>query len=61
MDPMAVRWKCPVCKRATKPLTEFFPFCGERCRTQDLANWATEKYVISTPAPPRELREDSDE
>jgi endogenous inhibitor of DNA gyrase (YacG/DUF329 family) len=27
------------------------PFCSERCRDIDLGNWATEKYVISTPAP----------
>ncbi len=22
------------------------PFCSDRCRTIDLANWATEKYTI---------------
>jgi endogenous inhibitor of DNA gyrase (YacG/DUF329 family) len=27
-----------------------FPFCSERCRLLDLANWATERYVISEPA-----------
>jgi endogenous inhibitor of DNA gyrase (YacG/DUF329 family) len=27
-----------------------FPFCCERCRIIDLGNWASEKYVISTPA-----------
>jgi endogenous inhibitor of DNA gyrase (YacG/DUF329 family) len=26
------------------------PFCSERCRILDLADWATEKHVISTPA-----------
>lgn len=25
------------------------PFCSERCKTIDLGNWATEKYVISEP------------
>jgi hypothetical protein len=30
--------------------SEDFPFCSERCRDIDLGNWATEKYVISTPA-----------
>jgi len=25
------------------------PFCSDRCRLQDLANWATEKYVIPSP------------
>ena len=24
-----------------------FPFCSERCRLQDLGNWAAEKYVVS--------------
>jgi len=26
------------------------PFCSERCRIVDLGNWASGKYVISTPA-----------
>ena len=26
------------------------PFCSERCRLLDLGNWASGKYVISTPA-----------
>jgi len=25
------------------------PFCSDRCRIIDLANWADEKYRISTP------------
>jgi endogenous inhibitor of DNA gyrase (YacG/DUF329 family) len=25
------------------------PFCSDRCRLQDLANWSTGKYVISEP------------
>lgn len=25
------------------------PFCSERCKLIDLGNWASEKYVISTP------------
>ena len=29
-----------------------FPFCSERCRLIDLGNWASEKYVISTPGEP---------
>ena len=54
---MAVRWKCPICKKATEPLAAQFPFCSDRCRTQDLANWSTEKYVISTPVYPGETDE----
>lgn len=55
---MPVRWKCPICKTPTEPLTPFFPFCGDRCRTQDLANWSSEKYVISTPVDPLQQLEE---
>jgi hypothetical protein len=36
------------------------PFCSDRCRLIDLGNWASEKYVISTPIDPQNL-EDGDE
>jgi endogenous inhibitor of DNA gyrase (YacG/DUF329 family) len=42
--------KCPICKKEVAPDAEDFPFCGERCRLIDLGNWASEKYVISTPS-----------
>ncbi len=29
------------------------PFCSDRCRIIDLGNWASEKYVISTPVDPQ--------
>jgi hypothetical protein len=45
--------KCPVCKKEVAPGDAEFPFCSERCRTIDLGNWASGKYVISTPIPPR--------
>jgi uncharacterized protein len=41
--------KCPICKKDVSPDAQFFPFCGERCKIIDLGNWASEKYVISTP------------
>jgi hypothetical protein len=42
---------CPICKKPTDSAeTAEFPFCGERCRLLDLGNWASEKYVISSPA-----------
>ena len=41
--------KCPICKKDVDPADSWAPFCSERCKTIDLANWATEKYVISTP------------
>jgi endogenous inhibitor of DNA gyrase (YacG/DUF329 family) len=53
---MPVRWKCPICKQPTEPLSKWFPFCSDRCRVLDLANWADEKYVISRPASSEELR-----
>jgi hypothetical protein len=46
--------KCPICKKAVAPGDEFFPFCSERCKIIDLGNWASEKYVISTPVQPEE-------
>jgi endogenous inhibitor of DNA gyrase (YacG/DUF329 family) len=51
--------KCPVCKKVEVKLGDTeFPFCSERCRLIDLGNWASEKYVISTPAKPVEPGED---
>ncbi len=37
------------------------PFCSERCKLIDLGNWASEKYVISTPLKPGEYPERTDE
>ena len=43
-------YRCPICKTATdSEKHKDFPFCSERCRTRDLGNWATEKYVVSDP------------
>jgi endogenous inhibitor of DNA gyrase (YacG/DUF329 family) len=42
--------RCPICKTLTNSETNTdFPFCSERCRLQDLGNWAAEKYVVSEP------------
>ena len=42
--------KCPICRKPTDSETDAdFPFCSERCRTLDLGNWASEKYVVSDP------------
>ena len=53
--------KCPICKKEVKFGDAEFPFCSERCRVLDLGNWASEKYVISTPARPEELDREEDE
>jgi len=46
--------RCPICYKPVryqrgKPLPEFFPFCGERCRMVDLGKWVTGEYTISRP------------
>jgi len=53
--------KCPICKKPVDPDNPEAPFCSERCRTIDLGNWASEKYVISTPAQPEDLRRRKDD
>ena len=46
--------KCPICGKEVAMDGPYMPFCGERCKTIDLGNWASEKYVISTPVKPGE-------
>jgi hypothetical protein len=53
--------RCPICQKEVKADDPFMPFCSDRCRIIDLGNWASEKYVISTPAePPKEDSEDDE-
>jgi hypothetical protein len=40
---------CPICRKEVAQGNPEFPFCSERCRLLDLGNWASGKYVISTP------------
>jgi endogenous inhibitor of DNA gyrase (YacG/DUF329 family) len=50
--------RCPICKKLTNSEVHGeFPFCSERCKLQDLGNWASEKYVVSEPI----FTEDDDE
>jgi hypothetical protein len=52
---------CPLCKKVEVKLGDpDFPFCSERCRLIDLGNWASEKYVISSPAVPKPPQEEED-
>ena len=51
--------KCPICKKPVDESNEFFPFCCERCKIIDLGNWATEKYVVSTPIQPTDPEDES--
>ena len=45
--------RCPICRKVVKLDDEFVPFCSDRCRIIDLGNWASEKYVISSPVDPQ--------
>jgi len=57
-----MKLKCPTCKKVLVELgAPDFPFCSERCRLIDLGAWATEKYVISSPANPNVSPESEDE
>ena len=40
---------CPICQKKVARENPDFPFCSERCRIIDLGNWASGKYVVSTP------------
>ncbi|MBX5496631.1 MAG: DNA gyrase inhibitor YacG [Bryobacteraceae bacterium] len=53
--------KCPICRKEVNLTDPFMPFCSERCKLIDLGNWASEKYVISTPIRQGETEEDDSE
>jgi endogenous inhibitor of DNA gyrase (YacG/DUF329 family) len=46
---MAATVRCPICGKQVPLDDPNAPFCSDRCRTIDLSNWASEKYVISEP------------
>lgn len=52
--------RCPICGKEVKSDDPFMPFCSDRCRVIDLGNWASEKYMISTPAEQRPEGEPED-
>jgi endogenous inhibitor of DNA gyrase (YacG/DUF329 family) len=58
---MSTAMRCPICRKEVPPDGEFVPFCSDRCRLIDLGNWASEKYVISTPIQPSSEMDDPDE
>jgi endogenous inhibitor of DNA gyrase (YacG/DUF329 family) len=45
---------CPICR---KPRTEdFAPFCSQRCKDRDLAQWFGDGYAVpGPPASPEDL------
>jgi len=56
---------CPICRKEVTRGNPEFPFCSERCRLIDLGNWASGKYVISTPIsqpePPTKVQHEDEE
>jgi endogenous inhibitor of DNA gyrase (YacG/DUF329 family) len=53
--------KCPICKKEVSFGDLYVPFCSERCRVIDLGNWASGRYVISTPITPGSEPEGAEE
>jgi endogenous inhibitor of DNA gyrase (YacG/DUF329 family) len=51
LPPTARTVRCPACggPSAYASSNPFRPFCGERCKTQDLSAWATERYAVEAP------------
>ena len=52
---------CPICKKEVRLGNPDYPFCSERCRITDLANWATGKYAIPVETTPEGSEPDSDD
>ncbi len=50
---------CPQCgkKVVWEPTNRFRPFCSERCKTNDLSQWAQESYRIPEPIDSTESEE----
>lgn len=53
--------KCPICKKDVSLDDPNMPFCSDRCRMIDLGNWASEKYVISTPVNRNDMEDEFSE
>jgi endogenous inhibitor of DNA gyrase (YacG/DUF329 family) len=53
--------KCPICQKPVDPKSPDAPFCSDRCRLIDLGNWASGKYVVSTPIQPKADEDEGEE
>jgi len=42
-------FRCPVCRKPSRPAEPGFPFCSKRCRLIDLGAWLDERYRVSRP------------
>jgi len=60
MSRMGEALLCVLCR--TRPVDERWrPFCSERCRNEDLAKWADERYRLAgDPVPEPETDADPD-
>ena len=58
---MLASLRCPICKKTVPFDGPEMPFCGKRCRLLDIANWADERYAISTPTHQSEFEEEPEE
>ena len=58
---MATTVRCPICRKEVPLDDPNMPFCSDRCRLLDLGNWASEKYVISSPASGMDNPEENEE
>jgi uncharacterized protein len=60
MDRMGEARLCVLCR--TRPVdAQWAPFCGERCRNEDLARWVDGRYnVPGDPEPPEFASNTSD-
>lgn len=41
--------ECPICRgevSVSRPRSNYFPFCSERCQLVDLSHWLDESYRI---------------
>ena len=41
--------QCLICGKAVNPNWKSYPFCSDRCRTIDLGNWSSGKYLTHSP------------
>ena len=47
MTPMPEMIRCPVCRTPARwEGNPYRPFCSERCKLQDLGQWASESYRV---------------
>ena len=59
-DAGTMRIRCPTCRTEAVVARDFAyrPFCSERCKMGDLANWFDEVYKLSRPLRVDELSDD---